>query len=52
MVRNYSHFPILGCGKLQVSLVIYASSVFSWQFSGVFGNKQLQSLLAEGLGDL
>lgn len=51
MVRNYSHFPILGCVKLQVSLVIYAGSVFSWQFSGVFRNKELQLLLAEGLGD-
>lgn len=35
MVRNGSHFPILGCGKLQVSLVIYAGSVFSQQFSRV-----------------
>lgn len=38
MVRNCSHIPMLGCGKLKVSMVIYAGSVFSWQFSGVFGN--------------
>lgn len=52
MVRNCSHFPILGCGKLQVSLVIYAGSVFSWQFSGVYGSMELQFPLAEGHGDL
>lgn len=34
-------------------MVIYAGSVFSWQFSGVFGNKELQIPLAdEGHGDL
>jgi len=46
MVRD---FPILGCGKLKVSLVIYAGSVFSWQVSGVFGNNELQFPLAEGM---